>query len=251
MARRDQFYEELIQIFDEATKEGRENVDVNAGDLHRRVGEYPSPDHRMPVCCSVMRSEFSADCDVVLESPPKGDGASLMIRYNLPRKGEFGSRHGGSDMAAARAVEIVEEQHREAELSYEAVIRQMMTREDELINQRMLWMAAFNGLLFAALSFAWDKPAARFLGQTFSFLGFSACFLSGIGLILASTSQRRLLLLWHRKKPKDYVGPGVMGAEPLDNKLLYSMYASPWIWLVFVFAGGWLVILRFVCKYVK
>src|SRR5437588_8826124 len=43
------------------------------------------------------------------------------------------------------------------EESYEATVRQMITTEDALTNQRMLWMAAFNGLLFAALGFAWDK----------------------------------------------------------------------------------------------
>jgi hypothetical protein len=85
MPTKDRFYEELMQVFQEATKEGRENVDVNAGDLHRRFGEYPGPDHRMPVCCSVMRSEYSADCDLVLQSPPSGDGAGLTIRYALPR----------------------------------------------------------------------------------------------------------------------------------------------------------------------
>jgi len=41
--------------------------------------------------------------------------------------------------------------------NYEAVVREMITREDELTNQRMLWMAAFNGLLFAALGFAWGE----------------------------------------------------------------------------------------------
>jgi hypothetical protein len=77
-------------------KNGRENVEVSAGELHRSVGGYPGPDHRMPVCCSVMRFEFSEDCDRVLESPLSGDGASLTIRYNLPRNVEFSGKHLGA-----------------------------------------------------------------------------------------------------------------------------------------------------------
>lgn len=130
---------------------------------------------------------------------------------------------------------------------YEATVREMITREDELTNQRMLWMAAFNGLLFAALGFAWDKPDAKFLTTVFSFLGISASLLNGLALIFASTAQRRLLFWWHSKKSKTYTGPGVMGCEPLDKKR-YSLYVTPWIVLAFVFTAGWLAILLFVLK---
>jgi hypothetical protein len=85
MQTRDHFHEELMRVFLDAMKEGRDNVDVSAGELHRSVGGYPGPDHRMPVCCSVMRSEFSAKRDSVLQSPPSGDGAGLTIRFALPR----------------------------------------------------------------------------------------------------------------------------------------------------------------------
>ena len=247
MAIRDQFYEELLRVLQESTKDGRENVDVNTGELHRRIGGYPARDHRMPVCCSVMRFEFSEDCDRVLKAPPSGDGASLTIRYGLPRNVEFSSWHMGGEMVAKNGIETADANS----IPYEAVVRQMMTREDELTNQRMLWMAAFNGLLFAALGFAWDKRGGRFLTMVFCTLGFFASFLNGLALILASNAQRSLLLWWHKKRPKDYDGPGVMGSEPLDNNRLYSMYVAPWVWLAFIFSGGWVVILWFIFKYVK
>src|SRR4051812_28112493 len=113
--------------------------------------------------------------------------------------------------------------------NYEAVIRQMITREDELTNQRMHWMAMFNGLLFAALGFAWDKSGARFLTVVFSILGFASSFLNALALIFASHAQRRLLSWWHCKKPAAYTGPGVIGCEPLDSKRLYSIYFTPWL----------------------
>ncbi len=136
--------------------------------------------------------------------------------------------------------------------NYEAVVRQMITREDELTNQRMLWMAAFNGLLFAALGFAWDKSHTVFLSVVFSILGITTSILNGLALSFASRAQRRLLLWWqHRIQSTGYSGPGVMGGEPLDPETLYSFYVTPWILLAVAFAGGWSAVLWFVLTHIK
>ena len=80
----DAFHTQLAKEFAKATAAGRNHVDVRSGDLHRKVGGYPGHNHRMPVCCSVMYAEKCAR-DVILSSPPSGKGASLVIRYKLPR----------------------------------------------------------------------------------------------------------------------------------------------------------------------
>ena len=51
-----------------------------------RSGGYPASDgnHRMPLCVRVMRESMS-DGDSVLCEPPSGTGATLTIRYLLPR----------------------------------------------------------------------------------------------------------------------------------------------------------------------
>ncbi len=67
-----------------AAASGASHLDVNAGELHRGFGGYPGPDHRLPACCAAMRSTIRSG-DVVLAAPPKGAGASLTIRYRLPR----------------------------------------------------------------------------------------------------------------------------------------------------------------------
>ncbi len=134
--------------------------------------------------------------------------------------------------------------------TYEAVVRQMITREDELTNQRMLWMAALNGLLFAALGFAWDKTGARALAIVFSILGIASSLLNGLALIFASHAQRRLVLWWRTYKPTPYVGPGVVGAEPLD-KQCYSVYFTPWVLLAFFFSIGWSWILVLVLRLLR
>jgi len=57
-----------------ASIQGSPYIDVIAGWLHEQLGEYPGPEHRMPVCCAVMRSEMRPG-DLILDQPQKGVGA--------------------------------------------------------------------------------------------------------------------------------------------------------------------------------
>ena len=79
-----EFRQTLATTLHGASTQGLPYIDVIAGWLHEQVGEYPGPEHRMPVCCAVMRSEMRPG-DLILDQPPKGVGASLTIRYFLPR----------------------------------------------------------------------------------------------------------------------------------------------------------------------
>ncbi len=63
---------------------GLPHVEVNAGELHRKLGGYPSTNHQMPSCCQVMEQERRA-LDETISGPPSGKGASLTVRYRLPR----------------------------------------------------------------------------------------------------------------------------------------------------------------------
>jgi hypothetical protein len=78
------FQNNLDTIFMDALQNGSPYVDVKSGDLHRKVGDYPGGNHRMPVCCEVMRRNIKSG-DNIIQQPPKGNGASLTIRYKLPR----------------------------------------------------------------------------------------------------------------------------------------------------------------------
>jgi 5-methylcytosine-specific restriction protein A len=80
----DDFREALRRRFFIAWHTGKNFVEVNSGDLHREVGIYPNPGHSMPTCCNVMRQAMTV-ADTVLSEPPKGRGATLTIRYELPR----------------------------------------------------------------------------------------------------------------------------------------------------------------------
>ena len=80
------FRDRLAMEFRKAEANGESFVEIKSGDLHghRKVGGYPSRNHRMPACCSVMRTEMQRG-DKVVQEPPKGQGATLVIRYRLPR----------------------------------------------------------------------------------------------------------------------------------------------------------------------
>jgi len=71
-------------LFSKTEKIGDKKIIVNAGDLHRLIGGYPSKNHRIPVCCSVMRQVIQ-DGDIVVENNLIKDGTSFTIIYKLPR----------------------------------------------------------------------------------------------------------------------------------------------------------------------
>jgi 5-methylcytosine-specific restriction protein A len=79
------FTDELKKILVDAEQRGLPNIQVNAGNLHRRVGGYPGPNHRMPMCCSAMRA-MMRDGDIIVQTTPSGNGASITIEYRLPRE---------------------------------------------------------------------------------------------------------------------------------------------------------------------
>ncbi len=79
-----QFRNTLRNLLLEAQQQGKRVVDINSGQLHRIAGGYPGISHRMPSCCEVMRNAMTMR-DTITRQPPKGNGASLTIRYFLPR----------------------------------------------------------------------------------------------------------------------------------------------------------------------
>jgi 5-methylcytosine-specific restriction protein A len=79
------FEKALNEWFLEAEKAENQFVDIRADDLHARIGDYPGPFHRMATCCEVMYEHYKPEVDRILQFPPKGKGASMEIRYALPR----------------------------------------------------------------------------------------------------------------------------------------------------------------------
>ena len=78
------FHHKLDIIYQFAQQKAKSYVDINSGKLHRQVGGYPRHSHRMRNCCSVMRQNMKSG-DKILKEPSSGQGATLTIRYFLPR----------------------------------------------------------------------------------------------------------------------------------------------------------------------
>lgn len=82
----DDFRRELSAQIERAIRQNRPHVEVNAGELHRVVGGYPNEGaHAMPNCCRIMRDECQKGRSEIVFEPEKGQGASLTIRFYLPR----------------------------------------------------------------------------------------------------------------------------------------------------------------------
>jgi len=61
------FRNELDRLLTAGQRLGFVAVDINAGKLHRAVGGYPGKNHRMPVCCDVMRRAMNPTDGVVVQ----------------------------------------------------------------------------------------------------------------------------------------------------------------------------------------
>jgi 5-methylcytosine-specific restriction protein A len=78
------FQNALENLFAKAMQENKPYIEIISGNLHREVGGYPGQNHRMPICCSVMKKNMLPG-DEIIYMPPSGKGATLTIRYKLPR----------------------------------------------------------------------------------------------------------------------------------------------------------------------
>ena len=78
------FRQALAGFLAEAERDGRTQVEVSAAQLHRALGGFPGVNHRIPICCSVMRTSVR-DGDSIVISPAAGIGPALTVRFVLPR----------------------------------------------------------------------------------------------------------------------------------------------------------------------
>jgi len=78
------FQNTLDGILHSAQELGACFIGIKSGDLHHLVGGYPSDDHRMSACCGAMKERMGVE-DRIIDEPPSGQGAALIIQYQLPR----------------------------------------------------------------------------------------------------------------------------------------------------------------------
>ena len=76
------FQNQLMAILNGARQSGNPYVDVESGNLHQQAGGYTNSNHKMPVCCEVMRRMMRVG-DSVLRETTSGQDATLTVRYTV------------------------------------------------------------------------------------------------------------------------------------------------------------------------
>jgi hypothetical protein len=59
------FISEVQRIINHARSQGKSYVDIVSRDVHINVGGYPGDNHKMPSCCSAMRSLMNEDDEIL------------------------------------------------------------------------------------------------------------------------------------------------------------------------------------------
>ncbi|MFA5073603.1 MAG: hypothetical protein WC539_06875 [Nitrospirota bacterium] len=126
------------------------------------------------------------------------------------------------------------------ESSYEETVRTMINRENDLIHYRVTWLMTVQGLFFAALGLAWNKPDISSFIALLCFLGILMSVVVLIALAGASRAIRRLIGWWDTNKPSHYQGPDVVGIRPMRTK--YFGWIGPWGIIPFLFIIAWTVV---------
>lgn len=120
------------------------------------------------------------------------------------------------------------------------IIREMIRVENELIDRRLTWLSTFQGLLLAALVFAWDKHDAGALVVALYILGFLIALSTGIATWRANDAIGRLETDWDtRLKPENYKGVDIVGARTRSGRLWWLM---PGYLIPTLFGVAWVVI---------
>jgi hypothetical protein len=118
------------------------------------------------------------------------------------------------------------------------VVREMIVKEAELINHRFTWLATLQGLLLAALGFAWKD--AKELVLCLVVLGVGSSISSLAILWRSQEAIKGLKQQWDRNKPQDYSGPDVIGFIPNIRRFELVL---PWLFLPVLFIAAWLAVL--------
>ncbi len=122
---------------------------------------------------------------------------------------------------------------------FAGITRSMIEHENILLNHRMTWMWTLQGLLIAAVVFAWDQDTVLlWLICIFGVLS-SASF--GLSFISSVIAINNLLSLWHKYADKNqgYEGPTVIGS-PANQKIPTAF--KPWGLLPWLSVVFWIAI---------
>ncbi|MCE1253507.1 MAG: hypothetical protein LWX83_08170 [Anaerolineae bacterium] len=124
---------------------------------------------------------------------------------------------------------------------YVAEIRAMIQHENTLLNARMGWMWALQGLLFSAMAFLWDIHLIPLL--IIAAVGIISSVSIGYSCVRASNAIKSLLEMVKKFKDENasfYELPPTLGARAKG-----AQWLLPWKLLPWVFSLAWSGIIIF------
>ena len=118
-------------------------------------------------------------------------------------------------------------------------LRQLVKAENEFIHHRLTWLGTFQGLLFAALAFAWGKDDTWWIIIILCFVGLTVALSTWVATLRANKAIESVNKWWDINKPSDYLGLGVELVKGHEGKWQILM---PGKFLPFIFFVVWIAI---------
>jgi hypothetical protein len=114
------------------------------------------------------------------------------------------------------------------------IAREMVRDENDFINHRFTWLAAFQGLLFAALAFAWGKQNTDGLVIIFCVIGGLVALSIGIAMYRSNKAIDYLDKWWDTNTSEGYNGPDIEGVRSSSGLFWWLMPGQfiPWVFLI-------------------
>lgn len=118
-------------------------------------------------------------------------------------------------------------------------VRELIKHENDLVNQRIGWLVQTQGLLFAALAFAWEK--APKLSYILSAVGIATAISIASAIALYSPTVQRLNALWLQRMPEaERLHRPINGGAPPSTGMFRLL--RPWRALPFIFVTTWVAV---------
>jgi len=122
----------------------------------------------------------------------------------------------------------------------ESAIRELIRHENDVVHQRLTWLIQSQGLLFAALAFAWQKAPA--LAIMLPVLGIATALSMWAAIANYSPAVRGLRNWWEiNVSDEDKKGRLVIGRWAPSKGINKSL--RPWRALPIIFIAAWIIVL--------
>jgi hypothetical protein len=131
--------------------------------------------------------------------------------------------------------------------AYAATMRDLWKQENDLMSARFGWFTTLQGLLFAALGFAWQHEL-RAIVNTLCGLGLAVVLSTMVVFWFGMKAWGTLGALWDTKLAT-YTGPPITGYKNTRKLWWQNIVPTPWWVLPMAFLAAWIYIVWYLNHY--